>query len=186
FIRNIMRDNMLVNPSGHDGHAMPIDLNIEHLIGYLKILLAAKGLQSTWDRLGNISAAIDYLQKAKKIVAQEMSTAYQNTTHTTPDTSHLVWRTANKARDCGLQVFTQNREGNHRGKLVTDILAEGEAKLKSSSLATFNKKVKAMVNGRRFDIDEDPEEGIELEDDVDELPVMSLSRAIPDVDKEEQ
>lgn len=32
-----MRDNMLVNPSGLTGHAMPIDLNIEHLIGELKV-----------------------------------------------------------------------------------------------------------------------------------------------------
>ena len=35
--RNIMRDNMLVNVSGLEGHAMPIDLNIEHLIGELKV-----------------------------------------------------------------------------------------------------------------------------------------------------
>ncbi|KAH9014521.1 hypothetical protein EDB85DRAFT_1899172 [Lactarius pseudohatsudake] len=33
---NIMRDNMLVNPSGLPGHAMGIDMNIEHLIWYLK------------------------------------------------------------------------------------------------------------------------------------------------------
>jgi hypothetical protein len=32
-----MRDNILVNPSGIPGHAMGIDLNIEHLIGYLKV-----------------------------------------------------------------------------------------------------------------------------------------------------
>lgn len=32
-----MRDNMLVNMSGLSGHAMPIDLNIEHLIGKLKV-----------------------------------------------------------------------------------------------------------------------------------------------------
>ncbi|KAH9044053.1 hypothetical protein EDB83DRAFT_2211657, partial [Lactarius deliciosus] len=34
---DIMRDNMLVNPSGLPGHAMGIDLNIEHLIRYLKV-----------------------------------------------------------------------------------------------------------------------------------------------------
>ena len=33
-----MRDNMLVNVSGLEGHAMPIDLNIEHLIGELKVV----------------------------------------------------------------------------------------------------------------------------------------------------
>jgi hypothetical protein len=32
-----MRDNMLVNPSGILGHAMGIDMNIEHLIRYLKV-----------------------------------------------------------------------------------------------------------------------------------------------------
>ncbi|KAH9025425.1 hypothetical protein EDB84DRAFT_1241631, partial [Lactarius hengduanensis] len=34
---NIMRDNMLVNPSGLPGHVMGIDLNIKHLIQYLKV-----------------------------------------------------------------------------------------------------------------------------------------------------
>jgi len=32
-----MRDNILINPSGIPGHVMGIDLNIEHLIGYLKV-----------------------------------------------------------------------------------------------------------------------------------------------------
>lgn len=34
-----MSDNMLVNVSGLIGHAMPIDLNIEHLIGELKVCM---------------------------------------------------------------------------------------------------------------------------------------------------
>jgi hypothetical protein len=33
-----MRDNALVNFSGLEGHSMPIDLNIEHLIKFLKVL----------------------------------------------------------------------------------------------------------------------------------------------------
>lgn len=32
-----MRDNMLVNISGLPGHWMGIDMNIEHIIGYLKV-----------------------------------------------------------------------------------------------------------------------------------------------------
>lgn len=32
-----MRDYLLVNPSGIPGHFMAIDMNIEHLIGYLKV-----------------------------------------------------------------------------------------------------------------------------------------------------
>jgi hypothetical protein len=33
-----MRDNMLVNMSGLEGHTMAIDINIEHLIGQLKVI----------------------------------------------------------------------------------------------------------------------------------------------------
>ena len=32
-----MRDNMLVNISGLEGHSMAIDINMEHLIGQLKV-----------------------------------------------------------------------------------------------------------------------------------------------------
>jgi len=34
---DIMHDNMIVNVSGLPGHFMAVDLNIEHLIGYLKV-----------------------------------------------------------------------------------------------------------------------------------------------------
>ena len=34
-----MRGCTLVNPSGLPGHWMAIDMNIEHLIGYLKVSL---------------------------------------------------------------------------------------------------------------------------------------------------
>ena len=36
-VSDIMRDNMIVNVSGLPGHFMAVDLNIEHLIGYLKV-----------------------------------------------------------------------------------------------------------------------------------------------------
>ena len=120
-------------------------------------MLSAKGLESTWDRLGNISAAIDYLNKIKKKVSSALSSSYQRSTHTTPDTSHLVWRVADKIRDEELQAFRQKRFGNSKVKAVVDILATGEAKLKSSSLATFNKKISAMVKGHAY---EDEEDGI--------------------------
>ena len=166
-----MRDNMLVNISGIEGHSMAIDINMEHLIGQLKAsflfictniltvvqdLLSAKGLESTWDRLGDISAAIDYLNKIKKKVTSALS-SYQRSTHTTPDTSHLVWRLADKIWDEELQVFREKRLGNSKVKAIVDVLATGEAKLKSSSLATFNKKISAMVKGHAY---EDEQDGI--------------------------
>ncbi|KAJ7449382.1 hypothetical protein B0H11DRAFT_2161920 [Mycena galericulata] len=155
--RNIMRDNMIICISGLGlGHCMPIDLNIEHLIGYLKILLQAKGMSSTWDRLGNISAAIVHLQP------------YKNTGHTTPDTAHLVWRVQRKIANEGLHEFQKGRTNNARRKLTTDILSVGEAKLKSSTLATFNKKISAMIAGHGF------------EEEEDECPPLAMSAALLD------
>jgi hypothetical protein len=170
---------MLVNISGQEGHSMAIDINMEHLIGQLKVslasaltvctltfvqeLLTAKGLESTWDRLGNISAAIDYLNKIKKKVSSALSSSYQRSTHTALDTSHLVWRVADKIRDKGLQVFREKRVGNSKVKAVIDILATGETKLKSPSLAAFNKKISAMIKGHAY------------EDEQDAIPQIQLS-----------
>jgi hypothetical protein len=130
-------------------------------------LLTAKGLESTWDRLGDTSAAIDYLNKIKKKVASTLSASYQGSTHTTPDTSHLVWRVADNAQDNEIQVFKANRSGNSSVKGVVDTLTTGAAKLKSSSLGTFNRKVFATINGHSY---EDGDEG-------DLIPPVQLSLA---------
>jgi aspartyl/asparaginyl beta-hydroxylase (cupin superfamily) len=118
--------------------------------------------------LGDISAAIDYLNKIKKKVSSVLSSSYQRSTHTTPDMSHLVWRVADKIRDEELQVFRVKRLGNSKVKAVVDILATGEAKLKSSSLASFNKKNSAMVKGHAY------------EDEQDGIPQIQLAIGVPD------
>ncbi|KAF7337280.1 hypothetical protein MSAN_02280500 [Mycena sanguinolenta] len=160
---NIMRDNMIICISGlGPGHCMAIDMNIEHLIGYLKILLWAKGMNSTWDRLGNISAAIIHLQQVKKKIATLLDTTYRSTSHTTPDTSEMVWRVQRTVASEGLQTFDPDRMKITRAKLTQDILIVGEAKLKSSTLATFNKKIAAMGEGHSF------------EEEEDEYPAMAL------------
>ncbi|KAG6826101.1 hypothetical protein H0H92_001127 [Tricholoma furcatifolium] len=137
---NIMRDNMLVNVSGLAGHWMAIDLNIEHLIGYLKALFAAKGVYLNWERLGNLSACIGHLQMIKARVTKSLSTQYQGSTHTTSDSSALVWRIANNARENQLQDIVPNRV-SPCVKVVPDLRALGRAQFASSSLATFNKKL---------------------------------------------
>ncbi|KAF8182200.1 hypothetical protein K438DRAFT_1937848 [Mycena galopus ATCC 62051] len=91
--KDIMRDNMIFCISGRGpGHCMGVDLNIEHLIGYLKIrtLLQAKGMNSTWDRLGNISAAILHLQYVKKPIVTALNSVHTSAGHTNlkPRTSY--------------------------------------------------------------------------------------------------
>ena len=133
----------------------------------LKGLLQAKGVQSTWDHLGNISAAVDILKKLKKRVASVMKTAYQGTTHTAPKTNHLVPRVAKKVHDKRLHVYTEDRIGNMKVKSVPNILPIGEAKLKSSLLATFNHKICAMAEGQQY-VSDDLEE-------PDKLPQIALA-----------
>ena len=175
---------MIVNLTGLVGHCMPIDLNIEHLIGYLKasaccilhvfyilshppqFLFAAKGLYSTWERLGNISAIVEFLQNIKKQVTSALGCPYKGTSHTSPDTSECVWKVGNKVKELGLDKFEADREGNAVAKKTVNILSLGEKRLKSSTLATFNKKVRRLHDGY---LDEDAEL------DVDEMPPEALS-----------
>ncbi|KAG2110649.1 uncharacterized protein F5147DRAFT_526263, partial [Suillus discolor] len=140
-------DNTLVNLTGLEGHCMPIDLNIEHLIKFLKaciLFFSAKGIYSTWDCLGNISATVSLLQNVKKQVGKALGIAYHGLNHTTPNTTPSVWRVANKINELGLHTFNQDRKENDSVKPITDVLAEGEQKLKSSTLSTFNRKVREM------------------------------------------
>jgi hypothetical protein len=120
---------------------MAIDLNIEHLIGYLKRLFASKGVYSQWDRLGNISAAISHLQAIKKQVSHSMKAGYQRLNHTAADTSVLVWRIADKAQELNLHTKLTDRQENKIVKPLINLVVAGYKKFESSSLATFNKKI---------------------------------------------
>jgi hypothetical protein len=62
---------------------------------------------------------------------------------------------ADKIRDEQLQTFQTERIGNTKVKSTLDILAAGKAKLKSSTLNTFNRKVCAMVNGHLYEEEEE-------------------------------
>lgn len=110
-------------------------------------LFAAKGIYSNWDRLGNISAGINYLQLVKKQVTTSLKSGYRGSTHTNVDTSALVWRVANKSAELKLQCKVKRREGNSTAQPRVDILTHGFRKFQSSSLATFNKKLEDMRQG---------------------------------------
>ncbi|KAF8815608.1 hypothetical protein BYT27DRAFT_7248987 [Phlegmacium glaucopus] len=100
---------MLVNPSGLQGHAMGIDMNIEHLIGYLKALFAAKGIYADWDCLGNISAVVNYLQLIKKRVTRSLGTNYQGSTHKNTPVNVLVIHIADHVQELKFQHEHQSR-----------------------------------------------------------------------------
>lgn len=88
-----------------------------------------------------------------------LESGYQGSTHKTPDTSALVWRVANRARELKLQQVINNRD--IQSKPVLDLRRVGYNKFDTASLAIFNKKILEYKIGREFDADE-------LE--VDELP----------------
>ncbi|KAH6874831.1 hypothetical protein BKA70DRAFT_1128836, partial [Coprinopsis sp. MPI-PUGE-AT-0042] len=155
---DIIRDMMLINVSGLEGHSMGIDLNIEHLINTLKAIFSAKGIYGHWERCGNISASIHNIMSLKKQVSRSLNLTYQGTTHTASDSSEVVERMMSAAKDQQLHVKIPGR----KAKLRPDLRAEGRRKMETSGLANFNKKVEEARNG----IATDPEE--------DELPAPDL------------
>lgn len=52
-------------------------------------------------------------------------------------------------------MFSQDREENDSITPIVDVLAEGERKLRSSTLMTFNRKVREMLAGNGYEQDED-------------------------------
>jgi hypothetical protein len=132
-----------------------------------QMFFVAKGLRSSWDRLGDISGAVIQLQNVKKQVTKALGASYQGMTHTTPDTSTLVWKVAYEVRELSLSDYQPGRKGNEKQKLVTNVIDVGERKLLSSSLETFNKKLACMKAGNLDDAAEITEE--------DEIPCIQMT-----------
>jgi hypothetical protein len=133
-------------------------------------LFTTKGLYSSWERLGNISAIVEFLQNIKKQMGASLGAPYTSRTHKTPDTSDAVWKVANKIKDLALHKYKPGREGNDDAKPVANILLLGEERLKSSTLAKFNKKVRRLHDGYAVaaEVDDIPEMGIVVELDGEE------------------
>ena len=83
----------------------------------------------------------------KKQVSKSLKATYQASTHTNVDTSRLIWRVANKARELLLQLEIPDREGVRQPKLATNLRQSGRQKFESASLATFNKKIEDIKSG---------------------------------------
>ncbi|KAH6911331.1 hypothetical protein BKA70DRAFT_1560410 [Coprinopsis sp. MPI-PUGE-AT-0042] len=165
---NIMRDNMIVNVSGLPGHGMGIDLNLEHLINYLKEMLESKGIYGAWERGGNISASVANLMTLKKRVTRSLHINYQGSTHTPVDTKPVVWRMAEKARELKLLEEVPGRKGTLRA----DLWAVGRKKIEAG-LETFNKRLSNMQTGVPPEAEEDEVAPVDFADrvysDVSEL-----------------
>lgn len=145
---------MLVNVSGLPGHWMGADMNIEHLIRYLKALFVAKGIYSNWERLGNISAGIHWLHRIKKQVTTSIKSGYYGSSHKNVDVSPLVIRVANKAAELGLQSYSATRAESEKHTAVKDTIAFGYSKFEATGLALFNTKLQNFVAGRLEDLTE--------------------------------
>ncbi|KAJ7588945.1 hypothetical protein C8J56DRAFT_785396, partial [Mycena floridula] len=149
---DIMRDNSIVKIFNG---CMGIDLNIEHLIGYTKKLHTSKGVHASWEHLGNISSAIKHLIGLKKRVATEMDTVYHGNSHSTPDTSALVWRVFKDLKKTKIQTFNAHRKRTSTVVPFVNLHCKGFHTLATSSLKTFNAKMEVYKAGGGFAVEDD-------------------------------
>jgi hypothetical protein len=109
----------------------------------------------------------------KTSIAKTLNLSYQSRSHSKVDTSSLVKKIEHHVTRELLNVHTANRLGNDTQKPVVDILSAGMAKLQSSTLNVFYKKVYAMVQARRAGAEVASEEA-QGEDEEDTLPSNPL------------
>lgn len=153
----VVRNTLIINISGLPGHGMGIDLNIEHLIRYLKGLFAAKGLYSKWDRAGNISASINIIMALKRRVSKSLRLTYQGSSHSKSNSPDLVERIRLDAKENQLHTHIAGRTSV---PLRPDLRAVGRQKIETSSLAAFNAKLCLIASGSAL---------APLDNEVDEL-----------------
>ncbi|KAF8208263.1 hypothetical protein K438DRAFT_1813697 [Mycena galopus ATCC 62051] len=137
----LVRDNIIINMTGGRDRCEGVDANMEHQIKHMKVcdsisytfglislrqeLFAAKGLYGSWDRLADISAAIDVIGSVKKSIAMSLDVSYNGTGHTKKDTSNLVWRIAHKAQELNLNGTDLTRDINSVVKASVNIRTAG-------------------------------------------------------------
>jgi hypothetical protein len=121
-------------------------------------------------------SAVDYLHKIKRQIAIGLR-GHRSETHATPDTSNLVWKIANDAHDTEILLFKNDRDiSRHEVPSVVDILREGEKKLRSSSLKTFNAKLSVLLHGQNA------EHSLGIFDELDDIPHADFIREYVDND----
>jgi hypothetical protein len=123
---------------------------------------------------------INYIQLVKKQVMQSLKSGYRGSTHKDVDTSVLVWRIANKTEELELQYVIPDREAKSTMHPVVDIFIAGYKKFQTSSLATFNKKIADIHQGRARQIEPETDEiapcqVVEGPDADDSEPLEELS-----------
>lgn len=104
--------------------------------------------------MANVSGAIRHIQNVKKQVARSMDLSY-SASHTKPDLAPPVWKIADIIRTKMLQKLMPDRDENIACKLMKDLRAIGYKILESSTLATFNKKMRIFIAGNMFEAEED-------------------------------
>ncbi|KZT18815.1 hypothetical protein NEOLEDRAFT_1018697, partial [Neolentinus lepideus HHB14362 ss-1] len=137
---DIMRDNLIINPSGHPGHAIGVDMNIEHHIGQQKSIATRRGIHGSWDRLGDIAACGTIIRTAKRALSQGFAIPYSGNTHKMTDSAGAICKVTDKVHDRQLQASIL-KDGVPRSarKVTTDLIETGQRKL-AATIQTFNKK----------------------------------------------
>jgi hypothetical protein len=116
--------------------------------------------------MGDAGACITIVDEVQTRVQTLLNLKTKSSLHTTPNTTHLCYRVANKAREYEWLKFKPGRTGNSTAMRRADLLNDGLKKIQKASILTFNKKVSDMYSGKL-----QPENVAE----VDELPPPSFS-----------
>lgn len=169
---NVVRANMLIRPGKtKKGNWIGVDENIEMKLGVLDVsyrcifqrdtdlnahmlqtLFTARGVRSSWDRLGTISPGVHIWADIAKQLSSVVGVSYRSTTHVDPDTSSLVSKVAKKAQEWFLLTPHPMRPARKvTGGLTKDCLGEGESDLNpdkretQGSLAAFHRGIAASI-----------------------------------------
>jgi hypothetical protein len=138
----------------------------------MKELFAAKGIYSSWDFLGSVSAAIVPIQHCKKSVSKIMEVSYKNKDSTPPDLTPQVYQVVRQVKEHSLLDRIPNRKLDVTCQPVPDLLREGHTKV-VGSLGTFNKRLKLVADGMDGTIETlEAEELSEMQLEVEELSEM--------------
>lgn len=172
FTRDVMRDSMIVNMSGRNGHSIGRDMNIEHGNNYQKVRMSshlsaykgpkfeqlkqhffAKGMHAKFEVLGDLSPCMPIYTELRHRFSEFVGASWQGTSHKKPTVEGHIRSIRSKLSELDL---LSNKPGCEVECQTLDIQSRGQEVLMDRGIKRFTEQYIALVRrGEEFEEDED-------------------------------
>ncbi|KAF8595439.1 hypothetical protein BDV93DRAFT_456821, partial [Ceratobasidium sp. AG-I] len=146
-LRNLVLQNMLLNPTGKPNAFVPLDLHQEHGNFWIKVIYNAHGSNASWSWLSVIAPCVEALRGLAKELNKTLG-SYLGNTHTSPDISRDVNKIIRSLEKHRVYTIVPGRTFEGHDEPTVDMESMGLASLMDGSTSGLNEYNKGFKSAQ--------------------------------------